>query len=142
MSGGDKRRGPLRNTFDDGMTFAELIGVPNLSETAAAQIFTAGISTHEGVEAYRQEQLKKLEARDRNKRNATLPRNTRHRLRPKCEALIKQVCLRNTTLTANAVAVRVLGKLNPDDTPFPTQRAVADWARQLFPDRFKKRVGT
>jgi len=58
---GPGRRWPLRNTVDDEMTFAELLGVPDLDDAAALLLMENGHSTTKAADAYRARQVVDLE---------------------------------------------------------------------------------
>ena len=63
------RSGPTRNTVDEDMTFAELIGLPDLDEDPAIEMVMADIPTGSAAEKYRARQLQKHEA-DKREREA------------------------------------------------------------------------
>lgn len=121
----------LRNTVDDAMTFAELIGLPTLDDHAAIQIFVAGIPTATAAAAYRHEQLQRI---DRQTKAARAPRPSRQN--PHGATILrraKATWKSNPILTPERLAYLILADLDREGAEgLPAPETAAKWLRKII----------
>ena len=63
-----KRVSPIRNTFDDDMSFAELMGLKGMDDREAVKAFMAGVATKPLADNYVADQWRAIEAAERQRK--------------------------------------------------------------------------